>query len=464
MLIAIPCVWQPHIQANDLSSHLYNAWLANQVSAGELKGLYLAPQFTNVLFDHLLSLLLRTGSLVWTERIAVLLAVQVFFWGCFACASALGGRPAWTLAPFLALLAYGSVFRMGFFNFYISAGICLWAVALIWRNRPGVRLLAIPLLLMAWTAHSLPCAWAAAVIGYVFVARRLKPGQRWWLAGGGLIALPGLALWLAGSFPSRWTGGLRVDSMFGADQVLIYGFKYKFLATALLCFWILLLLQRFAKPPSPAGETVFQLWVLNAAACLVLPDAVWLPFYAGGLSFLTMRLSLLSGILFCGVIASVPVKTPHKLLAVALSILFFGCSYWDERTLNSVEQRVARAVTTLPPGAHAVSTLQDSRLNPWALEHVLDRACIGRCFDFVNYEPSTTQFRLRAQPGNAYVISDYQDLVDLERGQLIFQRTDIDLYRLSPCRPTGEICVSRVKPGDRLAKDQVAPGSEPLEK
>src|SRR5260370_37782562 len=72
LLISIPCFWQPHIQADDLSSHLYNAWLVNQVQAGQLQGLFVVRQFTNVLFDHLLSFLLNRGSLVFTERVAVL--------------------------------------------------------------------------------------------------------------------------------------------------------------------------------------------------------------------------------------------------------------------------------------------------------------------------------------------------------------------------------------------------------
>src|SRR5271165_5747054 len=87
LLIGIPCVWQPHIQAGDLSSHLYNAWLVNQVSAGLLPGLYIVPQFTNVFFDHLLSFLMKAGGAVFAEQAAVLLAVQVFFWGCFRLAT-----------------------------------------------------------------------------------------------------------------------------------------------------------------------------------------------------------------------------------------------------------------------------------------------------------------------------------------------------------------------------------------
>src|SRR5579872_5154692 len=74
-LLAIPCFWQTHIQGTDLPSHLYNAWIANQVSAGQLPGLFLVPQFTNVFFDHLLSLLLRTGSVYLAEHLAALVVV-----------------------------------------------------------------------------------------------------------------------------------------------------------------------------------------------------------------------------------------------------------------------------------------------------------------------------------------------------------------------------------------------------
>src|SRR5690349_17260672 len=104
LLVSIPSIWQLHIQADDLSSHLYNAWLANQVSVGQLPGLYLARQFTNVFFDHLLSLLLKTGSVVLAEHAAVLVAVQIFFWGCFTFVTTAAGRRAWAAAPLLLML------------------------------------------------------------------------------------------------------------------------------------------------------------------------------------------------------------------------------------------------------------------------------------------------------------------------------------------------------------------------
>src|SRR5258705_5657972 len=38
--ILIPCFWQRHIQAGDLASHVYNAWLAQLVETGKAPGVY----------------------------------------------------------------------------------------------------------------------------------------------------------------------------------------------------------------------------------------------------------------------------------------------------------------------------------------------------------------------------------------------------------------------------------------
>ena len=55
--ILIPCFWQSRLQAGDLASHLYNAWLARLVEQGQAPGLAIARQSTNVLFDLLLKFL-----------------------------------------------------------------------------------------------------------------------------------------------------------------------------------------------------------------------------------------------------------------------------------------------------------------------------------------------------------------------------------------------------------------------
>lgn len=455
LLIGIPCVWLPHIQACDLSSHLYNAWLVNQVSLGRLPGLYVVPQFTNVLFDHLLSFLMKHGGPRIAEHLAVLLAVQIFFWGCFRLASVMAGRPAWTAAPFLALAAYGAVFRMGFFNFYLAVGICAWAIALVWQNHPRLRLLAVPLLALAYTAHSIACLWAIGVIGYLLAARSLRPSRRPWLMLACLLGIAAGALIVAGYVPSRWASGLRIDSMLGADQLLTYGLKYKFLEAALLCLVIFLLVRRFETPPGVLDDVPFQLLLLNAAAAICLPDAIWFPQYHVRLTYIAIRLSLLSAILVSLVIARVSMHPVEKAIGGALLVLFFSFTYVDERAINLVEQKMSQAIATLPTGARVVATVRDAGLYIPALQHLVDRACIERCFDFANYEPPTAQFRLRAKPGNQYVMTSIEDVLDLENTDYVWQRRDIRLYRLLPCQGSNDICVTVAQPGEKLANQQL---------
>src|SRR5258707_2736966 len=54
VVILIPCFWQRHIQAGDLASHVYNAWLAQLVETGKAPGVYTVWQGKNVLFGLML--------------------------------------------------------------------------------------------------------------------------------------------------------------------------------------------------------------------------------------------------------------------------------------------------------------------------------------------------------------------------------------------------------------------------
>src|SRR5579872_942449 len=179
--LVLPCWWQSRIQAGDLGSHIYNAWLAQLIREGRAPGLAVVPQFTNVLFDLMLSGLLALFGAGAAQRIAVIAAVLVFVWGAFAFVSKVAGRRAWDMLPMLAVLAYGWVFHMGLFNFYLSLGMCFWALALLWRPNARRVAIAVPLLLVAYVAHALPVVWAVGLVAYLTVAGRLSVKARVYL-------------------------------------------------------------------------------------------------------------------------------------------------------------------------------------------------------------------------------------------------------------------------------------------
>src|SRR6202790_4397668 len=79
----VPCLWHRRIEAGDLGSHVYNAWLAQLIEKGQAPGLYIARQWNNVLFDVLLLKFANVFGLAAAQKIVVALCVLFFFWGLY---------------------------------------------------------------------------------------------------------------------------------------------------------------------------------------------------------------------------------------------------------------------------------------------------------------------------------------------------------------------------------------------
>ena len=177
--LLIPCVWHPRIEAGDLASHTYNAWLTTLVKQGKAPGLWIAPQHNNVLFDELLFRLCSAFSFVAGEKIATAIVVLVFFWSAFALSSVANGGSTWFLAPLLAMLSYGYTMEMGFLNFYLSLGLSFAGLAILWIAN-GSRLLWLLLLVpLIWMAHPLGLAWFVSCASFLLIAKRLVERQQW---------------------------------------------------------------------------------------------------------------------------------------------------------------------------------------------------------------------------------------------------------------------------------------------
>ena len=93
-----------------------------------------------------------------------------------------------------------------------------------------------------------------------------------------------------------------------------------------------------------------------------------------------------------------------------------------------------------------MSPILDSDLRANALTHMIDRACVGRCYSYANYEPSTAVFRIRAVKPNPYVIADYGDSFRMQNVEYVCKESELPLYAIFVTE-SGEVGVRRLKAG-----------------
>src|SRR5437879_5565274 len=114
LLLLAPCFWQPRLEGGDLSGHIYNSWMAGLIESGRTLGLSMVHQWTNVLFDLMMSGLFKILGAEAAQRISISVVVLTFVWGAFAFVSVVSGRRPWHLMPSIATLAYGWVSQRAF--------------------------------------------------------------------------------------------------------------------------------------------------------------------------------------------------------------------------------------------------------------------------------------------------------------------------------------------------------------
>jgi hypothetical protein len=334
------------------------------------------------------------------------------------------------------MLAYGFIFHMGFFNFYLAIGLCFWYLAIVWERGWQIHMIAAPVLLLAWFAHPLPVVWSLSAAAYVALLNRIPTARRHLPLLLGLLTLAASRYILTHRYP--YTRSLNQAAFItGANQIALFNMKYALPLTALLLVWAVLL-HHLVKRHSMAvlfSTIPFQLWLLTAAAVMLIPERLFFPQFSGPLGFIAERLSLAAGLLICAVLAAAPTTRPIKVALVLVALLFFAFLYTDQRELNRMEDKLDAVVNALPQGQRVVTSLQDRSLRSLCLHHNLDRACIGHCFSYANYEPSSRQFRIRALPHNAFVLDDYSDIGAVADGSYQVRARDLPLTLVYACGP-----------------------------
>ena len=459
-VILVPCFWHHEIVAADLGSHLYNAWLVQLIHRGEAPGLWIAPLHTNVLFDLLLSGLGSFFGLHAAEKIAVSLAVLIFYWGIFALVFAATRQPPWFLTPVIALVTYGFTFHLGFFNYYLSLGVSFFSLAILWRVTGWERWVGVAIAPLVFLAHPLGLFWLLGAGVYVLIQQ--NTGRRGHII---LFVLAVAAIGLLHVFLFRYdhvsAAARPFYSFNGADQLVLFGERYRFVARALLLFATLALAVDMLRSGHAHGGwrkyvLPLQLYLLTEVAVALLPEAVAFPPPIAAAALLTERLTSVSAALGCCLLGVMRPSKWHLVASAAIAAVFFLFLYQDTSVVNKMESQIVELVSALPPDQRVMATIVPPPGSRVLIQHILDRACIGWCFSYGNYEPGSGLFRVRAVPGNPYVLSDYDLAVDMEAGEYIVQPRDLPVYQIYQCSARGtDLCIRALEAGeenDRLGE------------
>ena len=456
-LILVPCLWHKRIEAGDLPSHVYNTWLAQLIPKGQAPGLYIAKQWNNVLFDVLL---LRASNLMGIavgQRAAVSLCVLVFFWGVFLLIRTFSALPPWMLIPCITMLAYGYSFNMGFMNYYLSVGLACIGLALM-LGRGRIKWAAVFVVAaLTYFAHPIGFLWLAGTFPYVKLREKL-PGL--WKA---MLPLSAVGVFCAANWYAVMHPALSADwdrAAFyycnGADQIWLYGDRYLYLACAAAIFGIVcvatdfFLGRRDTEWRNPFGLP-FELYAVTFFGIVILPENLRPAMYSGWVGMLGSRVTTIGAILGLCVLGSLKPRKWHAPGFGICALVFFLFLYQDTAWLNRLEANAEVLTRNLEPGTRVMITAQgspDSRIT--FIGHAIERACIGHCFSYGNYEPSSGQFRVRAKRISWAAISNADLAEDIASGEYELDAVELPMKQIYQCDASdlARLCIRDLKAGE----------------
>jgi hypothetical protein len=461
-LLIVPCIWHRHIEAGDLGSHVYNAWLVQLIAKGQAPGLFVTAQWNNILFDVALLHVANGVGFAAAEKIVVSGCVLIFFWGVFAFLSAVTDQAPWALTPCIAMLSYGYSFNMGFMNYYLSVGLGSLCLALIWPGRARNWIFALAMAILVTAAHPMGLVWVLGVIAY----RAIRPA----LPGALKLAVPlavvvtcSLLRWFAHRSTTLVADFYHAEPFraIGVDQLVLYGTRYEFLGWVALIFGIVCFVpDAMARLRDPAYrkrlELPLELYLILFCAASFAPENLRFSIQSAWLGVLVSRLTTISAIVGLCVLGCAPARKWHFMGFAAISAIFFAFLYQDSGGLNRMEVNAENLLSNLPPGTRIVPNIfadPDSRIT--FVVHLADRACVGRCFVYSNYEASSNQFRVRIAKGGSWMVSDSpDDANDMQGGGYEIQQADLPLKLLYQCDRADwtKLCLRSLAAGEVTGK------------
>jgi hypothetical protein len=457
-ILLIPCFWHRYIEAGDLASHTYNAWLAQLIERGQAPGLWLARQWDNVLFDILL---VRLGNLVGpnlAEKIAVSFAVLIFFWGAFTLIAAMTRRVPWFLIPCLTIFTYGWTLQNGFLNYYLSLGLAFFGMALAQGGRRWQIAMLLPLALLTWMAHPLGVVLMIGGSAYWMLAKRLGRRGQWTLLGAAGLSVAFISLYLSSRYEVVWSAGPLYNYPYnfsGVDQLVLYGTRYAIFSALFLAFILAglasdIVLRLKTRAPLATMKIPLQIYAISLLSAISLPNVVYFPHHDIPISLLTDRLTLVTAILGCCLLGGMTPRKWHLAGFAGFAAVFFFFLYQDTGNVNRMEAQAEKYERVLPPGQRIIATIWPFSGSRIFIHHIVDRSCAGYCFSYGNYEPSSQYFRVRANPGNRIVTTSSESADAIESGDYVVQPGDLPIFQIYQCNVDMTVlCMRELASGER---------------
>ena len=131
-------------------------------------------------------------------------------------------------------------------------------------------------------------------------------------------------------------------------------------------------------------------------------------------------------------------------------------------TDDRMEANAENLVADLSPGTRVIVTIRapaDSRIA--FISHAVERACIGHCFSYANYEPSSGEFRVRVRKGSPVVSSSTDDAEDMASGEYEVDETDLPLKQIYQCddKDLTRLCIRDLEAGETNGRMGYQPGT-----
>jgi len=195
-----------------------------------------------------------------------------------------------------------------------------------------------------------------------------------------------------------------------------------------------------------------ELYLLAVIATFCLPENFRIGLYAGWIGLLVSRLTLVTAVFGLLVLASLRLPRWSTHGNVLCALLFFLFLYQDTGKLDRMETSARSLVQLLPMGTRVVAVANPP--DDWRIQfiyHSMERACIGWCFSFANYEPSSLQFRVRALPGNYFVTTSVDQSDDMSSGDYTLRKEDLPLTAIYQCNEGDftQLCALPLRAGQK---------------